>query len=245
MDFTGRRIAVTGAAGGLGGAIARALAADGATVLGMDLPTAWGGRDASPSVIPVGMDVGDPASVEHGFAAIDPAALDALVVAAGVQLHGQDGPAADVEMEVWNTTISVNLTGAFLTLKYALPLLSTAARSSVVLIGSPTGLTMSGAGYTAYAASKAGMMSMARIVAADYARHGVRANVVVPGTMRTPLIEPLLSDPAKHQALLDASPIGRLGEPADVVGVVRWLVSDESSFATGGFYAVDGGLTAR
>jgi dihydroanticapsin dehydrogenase len=89
------------------------------------------------------------------------------------------------------------------------------------------------------------MMSMARIVAADYARHGVRANVVVPGTMRTPLIEPLLSDPAKHQALLDASPIGRLGEPADVVGVVRWLVSDESSFATGGFYAVDGGLTAR
>jgi NAD(P)-dependent dehydrogenase (short-subunit alcohol dehydrogenase family) len=118
-------------------------------------------------------------------------------------------------------------------------------RSSVVLIGSPTGLTMSGAGYSAYAASKAGMMALARVVAADYAGDGVRANVVVPGTMRTPLIEPLLADPARREELLAGLPIGRLGEPDDLVGIVRWLVSDASSFATGGFFPVDGGITAR
>jgi dihydroanticapsin dehydrogenase len=139
----------------------------------------------------------------------------------------------------------VNLTGAFLCVKHALPLLTRQSSSSIVLVGSPTGLTMSGAGYAAYAASKAGMMSLGRTVAADYAAQGVRANVVVPGTMRTPLITPLLDDPATRDALLEGTPLGRLGDPGDLDGIIEWLVSPASSFATGAFFAVDGGLTAR
>ena len=88
------------------------------------------------------------------------------------------------------------------------------------------------------------MMALARVVAADYAGDGVRATSS-PGTMRTPLIEPLLADPARRKELLAGLPIGRLGEPDDLVEIVRWLVSDASSFATGGFFPVDGGITAR
>lgn len=244
MDVLGKRVVVTGAAGGLGGAVARDLSEAGALVHGLDLAEAW--RGAPPS----GMSVSDvdltlESSVRDAFAARADEPVDALVVAAGVQLHGEDGPVSQVGLETWDRTMAVNLTGTYLTLRFALPLMVTAGRSSVVLIGSPTGLTMSGAGYAAYAASKAGMMALSRVVAVDYARSGVRSNVVVPGTVRTPLIEPLLADPTTRRALLDGLPLGRLGEPEDITGIVRWLVSDASSFATGGFFAVDGGLTAR
>jgi NAD(P)-dependent dehydrogenase (short-subunit alcohol dehydrogenase family) len=243
MGVAGKQVAITGAAGGLGRAIGAALAEGGAEVWAFDRGEASTGRQGD-LVRTSPMDVTDPEQVASGFAAVEPARLDALVVAAGIQLHGQDGPAGDVDLDVWNETLQVNLTGAFLVIKYALPLLLAAERSSIVLIGSPTGLTMSGAGYTAYSASKAGMMALARTVAADYAPR-VRANVVVPGTMRTPLTEPLLTDADIHAELLAGLPAGRLGEPADLTGLVTWLVSDQSSFATGAFFAVDGGLTAR
>jgi dihydroanticapsin dehydrogenase len=104
---------------------------------------------------------------------------------------------------------------------------------------------MSGAGNTAYGASKAGMMALARIVAADYANQGVRANIIVPGTTRTPLIEALLADPDIHAELLAGAPIGRIGTPQDLTGIAVFLASDESQYATGATFAVDGGLTIR
>jgi len=114
-----------------------------------------------------------------------------------------------------------------------------------VLIGSPTGMTMEGAGYTAYGASKAGMMGLSRIIAVDYKEVGVRSNVVVPGTMATPLIKKIWDDPEKGPDLIRRTPLGRMGDPRDLVGIVNWLVSADSSFATGASYAVDGGMTAR
>lgn len=244
MDVYRKRVVVTGAAGGLGGAVARDLADTGALVTGFDLAAAWE-RARIPGVTALEVDVASESGVRDAFAALGDDPLDALVVAAGIQLHGQDGPLVDVPMEVWQRTLTVNLTGAYLTLRSALPKMITAPKSSVVLIGSPTGLTMSGAGFAAYAASKAGMMALSRVVAADYGHSGVRSNVVIPGTMETSLTAPLLADPARRQTLLDGSPLGRLGAAADITGIVRWLVSDASSFATGGFFAVDGGLTAR
>ena len=104
---------------------------------------------------------------------------------------------------------------------------------------------MEGAGYTAYGASKAGMMGLSRIIAADYKDKGIRSNVVVPGSMITPLIEKILQDPEKSKGLIDRTPLGRMGKPSDLVGLVNWLVSEQSSFATGASYAVDGGMTAR
>lgn len=246
MDVTGKRVAVTGAAGGIGGAISAELTRAGAVVYALDQPQALERADLA-AVHPVAVDVTDETSVVDaaGHLTQGGAALDALVVCAGIQLHGSDGPIASVSTQTWDRTLAVNLTGAFLVTKHLVEPLTRAGRSSLVLIGSPTGLTMCGAGYTAYAASKAGMMALARVVAADYAGQGLRANVVVPGTIRTPLIEPLMSDDETHRSLVAGIPAGRLGEPAELGGLVRWLVSDSSAFATGGFFPVDGGLTAR
>jgi dihydroanticapsin dehydrogenase len=191
-------------------------------------------------------DITDEAAVTATFERIqDAGPLDALVVTAGIQLHDEDGPAQEVSLDAWQRTLAVNLTGAFLCCRGALPALRRQARSSVVLVGSPTALTMSGAGYTAYSASKAGMMSLARTMAADYAADGLRANVLVPGTMVTPLTEQLMADPQTRTELVAGTPLGRLGQPEDLVGLATWLVGDESGFATGATFAVDGGLTVR
>jgi dihydroanticapsin dehydrogenase len=162
-----------------------------------------------------------------------------------VQLVGSDSKIGDVTLDTWQRTIDVNLTGAFLSVKHAMPLLVKSGRGSVVLIGSPTAISMEGAGYSAYGASKAGMMGLSRIIAADYKEDGVRSNVVIPGSMITPLIAKILEGPAKGAGLIARTPLGRLGEPHELVGIVNWLVSTDSSFATGASYAVDGGMTAR
>lgn len=241
---------VTGAAGGIGSAAVRAFIAEGAVVGLIDLPgpaldrlTARLG-DAG---LALPADVTDQAQVEGAMRrwADRCGRADFLYVCAGRQLHGADGPVGEVSLETWNATLSANLTGAFLTVKHGVGLLCAAPSGSLILCGSPTGITMAGTGYAAYAASKAGMMSLARTTAADYARRGVRANVIVPGTTVTPLIENLVADPATHGALLAGSPIGRLGSPEDLTGIAVYLASDESRYATGATFCVDGGLTQR
>lgn len=254
MRLVGKRIALTGAAGGLASAMAHGFAAEGAIVELIDLPgpaleglvdqLRAGRRTARATAHPT--DITDEAAVAATFRRIhEGGPIDGLVVTAGIQLHGEDGPAQELSLDVWQRTLAVNLTGAFLCCRGALPALRESAQSSVVFVGSPTGLTMSGAGYTAYSASKAGMMSLARTVAADYARDGVRANVLVPGTMVTPLTELLMANPQTRADLIAGTPLGRLGRPSDLVGLAVWLVSDESGFATGATFAVDGGLTVR
>lgn len=254
MRLTGKRIAVTGAAGGLAAAMVRRFATEGAELELVDQSSpaldallgdlGAGSSGARATGHPT--DVTDEAAVVATFGRIRASGpLDALVVTAGIQLHGEDGPAADISMDTWQRTMAVNLTGAFLCCREALPALRSRDTSSVVLVGSPTGLTMSGAGYTAYSASKAGMMSLARTIAADYAGDGVRANVLVPGTMVTPLTRQLMADAETRSRLVAGTPLGRLGRPDDLVGLAAWLVSDESEFATGATFAVDGGLTVR
>lgn len=241
---------VSGAAGGIGSAAARAFIAEGATVGLIDVPGPGLDRLAAElgdAAVPLATDVRDEAQVQAAMSrwAAGQGRADFLYICAGLQLHDDDGAAGDVTLETWNTTLAVNLTGAFLCVKHGIGLLCAAPSGSLILCGSPTGLTMSGAGYTAYAASKAGMMSLARTTAADYARRGVRANVIVPGTTVTPLIESLLADEGRRDALLAGSPIGRLGTPEDLTGIAVFLASDESRYATGATFCVDGGLTQR
>jgi NAD(P)-dependent dehydrogenase (short-subunit alcohol dehydrogenase family) len=248
--LAGKAGLITGAAGGIGSAAARAFVAEGASVGLVDRP----GRalehlaaQLGSASVPLGCDVRDEAQVRAvmaEFGALHGRA-DFLYACAGQQLHGADGPVAEVTLDVWNETLSVNLTGAFLTVKHGIGLLCAAGSGSLMLCGSPTGLTMAGAGYTAYSASKAGMMSLARTVAADYADHGVRANIIVPGTTATPLIATLLADPTTESGLIAGSPIGRLGTPEDLTGIAVFLASDESVYATGATFCVDGGMTRR
>jgi len=238
MKLSGYNVAITGGSGGIGSALATGLLEDGATVYNLDFVKP---ADESSKFIQVDLSVEN--SVQEAFKKIEK--LDAIIVAAGVQLVGSDSKIGDVTLDTWQRTIDINLTGAFLSVKYAMPLLVDSGRGSVVLIGSPTGITMEGAGYTAYGASKAGMMGLSRIIAVDYKEAGVRSNVVVPGTMSTPLIKKIWDDPEKGPDLIRRTPLGRMGDPRDLVGIVNWLVSTESSFATGASYAVDGGMTAR
>jgi dihydroanticapsin dehydrogenase len=238
MRLSGYNVAITGGSGGIGSALANGLIEAGAKVYNLD-----SAQPADKSSTFIEVDLVDESSVKNAFGQIEK--LDAIIVSAGVQLVGSDSKIGDVTLETWQRTIDVNMTGAFLAVKYAMPLLIDSGRGSVVLIGSPTGMTMEGAGYTAYGASKAGMMGLSRIIAVDYKEVGVRSNVVVPGTMATPLIKKIWDDPQKGPDLIRRTPLGRMGDPRDLVGIVNWLVSADSSFATGASYAVDGGMTAR
>jgi NAD(P)-dependent dehydrogenase (short-subunit alcohol dehydrogenase family) len=239
MNLSGLKVAVTGGSGGIGSALVIGLSGAGAQVYNLDLsPT-----DFELPAQFIAVDVTSELSVKAAMAQIPK--LDAIVVSAGIQLVGKDARIEDVSLDTWQRTIDINLTGAFLSLKYALPKLVASGSGSAVLIGSPTAISMEGGGYSSYAASKAGMMALSRVIAADYKEKGVRSNVVIPGAMNTPLIKKIWADPEKRAALVAGTPLGRIGEPAELVGLVNWLVSTESSFATGASYAVDGGMTAR
>ena len=241
---------VVGAAGGIGAAAAEAFLHEGATVGLVDLPgprlTALAERLGAGATA-LAADITDEDSVRSAFHAWQArhARLSVLYVCSGVQLHDSDGPVHRTTLATWQATFAVNATGTFLACKHAVPLMRESGGGSIVLCGSPTAMTMSGCGYAAYAASKGALTSLARVIAADYAADGIRCNVVVPGPVRTPLIETLLADDRVRHDLEAGTPLGRLAEPADLVGVAVFLASRESAYATAGIFPVDGGVTAR
>lgn len=248
--LTGKIGIVTGAAGGIGAAAVREFIAQGAVVGVLDRPgTPLEAlvADLGDRAVALPADVADENEVAAALGVWSGRYhhADFLYICAGTQLHGADGPIGAVSLHTWQRTVDTNLTGAFLSIKHTIDLLCAATSGSLILCGSPTGMTMAGAGYTAYSASKAGMMSLARTVAVDYAREGVRANVIVPGPTVTPLINDLVADPATRAELIAGTPIGRLSTPQDLVGIAVFLASDESRYATGATFCVDGGMTQR
>jgi len=203
--------------------------------------TASGGADR---VRGITLDISDEASVTSGFDELVASGWrpDVVVANAGVQLFGQDAPIADLPLDAWRRTIDINLTGTFLTVRAAVrAMLDTGG--SIVLTGSPTGLNGEGKDFTAYSTSKAGIHGLGRAVAAAYAPNGIRVNTVVPGYTETPLVTAISGDAASRAAIVSRIPLGRPGTAADVVGAMVFLASDESSFATGSIYRVDGGMT--
>jgi NAD(P)-dependent dehydrogenase (short-subunit alcohol dehydrogenase family) len=244
--LSGRTALVTGAAAGIGRAVADRFVAEGARVAYADRDAAGAQAAATaPTARPVPMDVTEEHSVEAGFAALaaDGWVPDVVVVNAGVQLFGQDAEIAELELDVWRRTHEVNLTGAFLTMKYAVRGMLTLGGGSIVLTGSPTGVRGEGSDFTAYSSSKAGMHGLGRTVAAAYAGRGIRVNTVVPGYTETGLVTAIAEDPAARAAIVGRIPLGRAGTAADLEGVFVFLASDESAFATGAAFAVDGGMT--
>jgi NAD(P)-dependent dehydrogenase (short-subunit alcohol dehydrogenase family) len=234
----GKVAVVTGAGSGIGQEAARAFAREGATVgvLDRNAPAVEAtvqeiGGDAFPLIT----DVTDETSI-----------IAAFYTCAAVQLVGEDAPVHELDIDVWQRTHDVNLRGVYLTCKYGvLLMMESGDGGSVINAGSPTGLTMSGAGWHAYSSAKAGVMGLTRVMAADYAPHGIRVNGIVPGTIETTLTKPLLEDPEARARLVALHPIGRVGTPQDMAGIAVFLASDESAFATGSHFHVDGGISVR
>jgi 3-oxoacyl-[acyl-carrier protein] reductase len=245
----GKIAIVTGGGSGIGRAIARGFAREGARVLAADLNLAGAEETASAAepgqIVAHHADVTDETSVEQMIAraVAELGPLDVMVNNAAIQLHGQDGPCHTVSLEVWERTLAVNLRGPFLGSKHALPALIESGGGVIVNIASPTGFAGLGAGYTAYASSKGGVTTLTRVIAKDYAQHGIRCNAIVPGATETPLTDSLFADPSVRDALTAQTALGRLGRPSDLVGIAIFLASDEAAFATGAHFFVDGGLT--
>jgi NAD(P)-dependent dehydrogenase (short-subunit alcohol dehydrogenase family) len=247
--LAGKTALVTGAGSGIGLAVAQRFAAEGARVYFADINpdaarTAAAAAAGPGTASALQMDIADEASVAAGYAAIAAdGPLDIVVANAGVQLFGQDAKVGDLELAVWEKTVAINQRGAFLTLKHAVRALE-GRGGSIICTGSPTAVVACGQTFTAYSSSKAGVHGLARVVAADYAQAGIRVNTVVPGYTETPLVQTIAADPASRASLVNATMLGRPGAAADVEGIMVFLASDDSAYATGGLFTVDGGLTA-
>jgi NAD(P)-dependent dehydrogenase (short-subunit alcohol dehydrogenase family) len=246
--LTGKTALVTGAATGIGYAVGARMAREGARVIFSDRDgegAAAAAESAPGSTRALTMDISDESSVEAAFLELGSShwSPDVVVANAGVQLFGQDAPAADLDLDAWRRTIDINLTGTFLTVKHAVRSMRSSGGGSIILTGSPTGINGEGAAFTAYSASKAGIHGLARTVAAAYAADNIRVNTVIPAYTETTLVTSITSDPEARAAIIGRIPLRRAGSPADIEGIMVFLASDDASFATGAAFAVDGGMT--
>jgi 3-oxoacyl-[acyl-carrier protein] reductase len=235
-SLEGKTALVTGASRGIGRAIAVELAGAGASVV---LAYRSGQEEAESVAAEIGgravqADVSDP---ESARALVEAAGdLDVLVNNAGLT---RDGLIARMPDEDWREVLETNLFGAFYTCRAAARGMMRRRAGAIVNLSSIVGVH-GNPGQTNYAASKAGLIGFTKSLARELGSRGVRANVLAPGSVTTRLTE-VLPDEAKD-AMLAATPLGRLGSPEDVAGAVRFLVSDEASFITGEVLLVDGGL---
>ncbi|MGZ4839964.1 MAG: SDR family NAD(P)-dependent oxidoreductase [Terriglobales bacterium] len=228
----GKVAVVTGGSGAIGSNIIAELEVQGARAVSLDLA-----RPASSAALYQACDVGDDSSVSSAIEAVrrEHGRLDLVVHAAGIS---REGVVWKLAVEDWDAVQRVNLRGAFLLLRHAIPAMRAGDGGRIVLIGSING-SRGKFGTSAYSASKAGLIALAKSVAREVARFGILVNVVEPGWVLTPLTKSL------PKAILDAalaeSLVGRFVEPADVAAAVTFLCGPEARQITGQILRVDGG----
>lgn len=233
----GKAALVTGAAGGIGGAVARAFAEAGARVLGVDRVEA-----------DLVCDLARADDAERAVAEAE-ARLGRLdVVFNGAGISGRslgDGPVDTCTEEAWDAVLDANLKSVFLCSKHAIPALRRAGGGAVVNLSSVVGLVGSEVFAThAYAASKGAIVALTRAMAIAYAREGIRVNAICPGVIDTPMSDRARSDAETMARLRELQPLtGEPGRPEDVAGAAVYLAS--APFVTGAVLTVDGGWTAR
>lgn len=240
---------VTGASYGIGAAIAAGLAEDGYDVAVADLKTEDLAATAQAIVkaggrpLPLALDLRDQAMVEEAFAAAVEGfgGVDLLVNNAGVPLSK---PATEVTRGEWEAVIAVNLTGAFFISQQLGRHLIAAGRPGAIVSLASTHGTVGFPGAAAYGIAKAGIGHMTRVLAIEWAPHGIRVNAIAPGTTETPSRAPILADPERRALMLERIPLKRFGRPEEMAAAVRYLASPSASYITGQILLIDGGLTA-
>lgn len=248
-EFDNKAALVTGAGSGIGAAIARLLAANGARVLVADIEERSAAavaaelRAAGGGAAHCHVDVANPDSVKAmvDFAVAAFGELKLAVNNAGIS--GPLAPTADFGVDDWRRIIDVNLSGVFYGLKYEIPAILAAGGGAVVNTASMFG-SVARADYPAYVAAKHGVVGLTKAAALDYATKGVRVNAVGPGVVETPLLEKHADD-AMKASLTALHPVGRMGKPEEIAELTAFLLSDRAKFITGAHYLIDGGCTAR
>ncbi|MFB7109489.1 SDR family NAD(P)-dependent oxidoreductase [Streptomyces sp. NPDC056291] len=251
-EFDGKVALVTGGLSGIGHATACVLAARGATVVAAGIPPERGAEPLPPGVKPAYADVTDETAVTHLVDHVTAAhgGLDVLVAAAGIQRYGDT---SETTADTWNEVLAVNVTGAFYAVKYALPHLRARGAGSIVIVSSVQAFVTQNS-VAAYTTSKGALNALARSVAIDEAKHGIRANTVCPASVDTPMLRASarsFSD-GSDQATQDVveswgrmHPLGRVARPDEVAEAIAFLAGDRAGFITGISLPVDGGLLAK
>jgi len=242
---------ITGAGSGIGREAALIFAREGARIVVGDL-NEEGGRQTVADVTAKGgealyvqADVSKAASMENLVRETEAhfGKLDVIFNNAGI-FPDADGSVLDTSDEVWDLVMTVNLKGVFLGCKFAIPALIRAGGGCIINSASFVALIGAATSQIAYTASKGGVLSMTREIAVEFARQNIRANALCPGPVFTPLMQSILSDPAKRQRRLVHIPPGRFAQAQEIANAALFLASDEASYVNGATFVVDGGITA-
>jgi NAD(P)-dependent dehydrogenase (short-subunit alcohol dehydrogenase family) len=246
----GEVVVVTGGGSGIGRAVALAFPRVGARVVVLDRDAVTGAEVAAEISAAGGkaeahpLDVTNEAAVDHVFTAIFErhGRLDVLVNSAGIAIRK---PAVELPLEDWERVIAVNATGSFLCARAAARCMLEGGEGRIVNIASIMGFSGGIYPNVSYQTSKGAVLNMTRALAIEWARQGIRVNAVAPTYIRTPFTKTLLERPDVLAEIERVTPMGRIGEPEDVVGAVLFLASRASALVTGHILAVDGGFLAQ
>ncbi len=247
----GKVALITGAGNGMGRCAAELFAAEGARIVVADFDEELGngavaaieaaGGEAGFVKVDVSSSAGVEAMVRFSMERFG--ALHVLYNNAGI-FPADDAGATETPESTWERVMDVNLKGVWLGCKHGIPAMLQSGGGSIVNVASFVAIMGAATAQIAYTTSKGGVLSMTREIAVEYARQGIHANSLCPGPIATPMLEELMSDPARRQRRLVHIPMGRLGQAEELAKGALFLASDESSFMTGAQLVIDGGITA-
>jgi meso-butanediol dehydrogenase/(S,S)-butanediol dehydrogenase/diacetyl reductase len=242
--FGGQMALVTGAASGIGAATARLLAAEGATVTLVDLPTSAGAEvAASLGGHFTAADLAHPAAAEAmvAEALARHGRLDILVNNAGI---GSLAEVPDLDPALWRRVMAIDLDSVFHACRIAIPAMKKQGGGAIVTTASMSGI-FADHGFAAYNAAKAAVINLTRAMAIDHGKDGIRVNAVCPGLVDTPLAAPLAAIPGLWDRWTRDIPMGRAARPEEIAEVIAFLASPAASYMTGSIVLVDGGKSAH